>query len=112
MYTEDYDHKGFPFRDFLLKLILIIIFVFLLVWLLPKFMAPLPIVKENNNANSNITKIKGLDALTSQIYQDNMIKMKNAAISYYTDERLPKEVGESKKMTLREMIGERLLYIL
>ena len=40
MYTEDYENRGFPFRDFLLKLILIIIFVFLLVWLLPKFIKP------------------------------------------------------------------------
>ena len=40
MYTEEYENRGFPFRNFLLKLILIIIFVFLLVWLLPKFIAP------------------------------------------------------------------------
>ena len=29
MYNEEYENRGFPFRDFLLKLILIIIFVFL-----------------------------------------------------------------------------------
>ena len=40
MYTDEYENRGFPFRNFLLKLILIIIFVFLLVWLLPKFIAP------------------------------------------------------------------------
>ena len=33
MYTEEYEHKGFPFKDFLIKLILVIIFVLLLVWL-------------------------------------------------------------------------------
>ena len=35
--------------------------------------------------------------------------MKEAAISYYTDERLPKESGEFKQMTLSEMIGLKLI---
>ena len=52
MYNEEYENRGFPFRDFLLKLILIIIFVFLLCWLLPKFIAP-TIVNENNS-NSDL----------------------------------------------------------
>ncbi len=98
MYSEEFEHKGFPLRDFLLKLILILIFVFLLIWLLPKFISPTTIVKEDNSKNSaNSQNNKALSALTSQIFQDNLDKMKEAAISYYTDERLPKEVGESKK---------------
>ena len=35
--------------------------------------------------------------------------MKNAAIVYYTTDRLPKNVGDSKKMTLREMISQKLI---
>ena len=107
MHTEEYENRGFPFRDFLLKLILIIIFVFLLVWLLPKFIAP-KINTNNNNNNSNTE----LSALTSQIFSDNLEKMKEAAITYYTDERLPKEVGESHKMTLSDMIGKKLIVAL
>ncbi len=102
MYNEEYEKRGFPFKDFLLKLILIIIFVFLLVWLLPKFIAP-TINKNLNNNNSEIS------ALTSQIFYDNLEKMKEAAISYYTNERLPKEVGESDKMTLSDMIGKKII---
>ncbi len=105
MYTEEYENRGFPFRNFLLKLILIIIFVFLLVWLLPKFIAP----SINNNIKNNNVDSKEIKALTSQIFQDNLDKMKEAAISYYTDERLPKEEGEYKEMTLSEMIGLKLL---
>ncbi len=97
MYTEEYEKRQFPFRDFLLKIILVIIFVFLLVWLLPKFIAP---------STSNVTDIS---PLTSQIFGDNLEKMKEAAISYYTTERLPSELGESKKMTLREMIANNLV---
>lgn len=109
MYTEDYENRGFPFRDFLLKLILIIIFVFLLVWLLPKFIAPA--VVKNLDTETTIDS-KQLDALGEQIFNDNLDTMKEAAIAYYTDERLPKEVGESDKMTLSDMIGKKLVVAL
>lgn len=102
MYTEEYEQRGFPFRDFLLKLILIIIFIFLLVWLLPKFISPKVVNKNSDKTIEN-------KALSSQIFAENINKMKEAAISYYTEERLPKEVGESEKMTLSEMIGKKLL---
>lgn len=105
MYTEEYENRGFPFRNFLLKLILIIIFVFLLVWLLPKFIAP-AVNKDLKNNSSNTTQI---NALTSQIFADNLNKMKEAAILYYTDERLPESNGEFKQMTLSEMIGLKLI---
>ena len=85
MYTEEYENRGFPFRDFLLKLILIIIFVFLLVWLLPKFIKP-QVVENCDNSNSISKEVL---ALSAQIFADNINTMKEAAISYYTDERLP-----------------------
>lgn len=118
MYTEEYERRGFPFRDFLLKLILVIIFVFLLVWLLPKFIRP-----TINNYTSNNTKastsessgsynLSGLDALTSQIFAQNIDRMKEAAISYYTDERLPQNVGDSETMTLSDMIGKKIIVAL
>lgn len=112
MYTEDYENRGFPFRDFLLKLILIIIFVFLLVWLLPKFISP-KTVENNNNANKqNNNSSSEISAISSQIFMDNINRMKEAAISYYTDERLPKEVGSYEKMTLKEMIEKKLIIAL
>ena len=108
MYTED--KKGFPIGNLLTKLILVIIFVLLLVWLLPKFMVP-AITKSINNGKcgSNVTENTAIKALTSQIFSDNLEKMKKAAISYYTDERLPKEVNESKKLTLSDMIGLKII---
>ncbi len=113
MYTEEYERRGFPFRDFLLKLILIIIFVFLLVWLLPKFISPSTVVTKDGNCggttNGEVCDNSGIKALTSQIFSDNLEKMKEAAINYYTDERLPKEVGESDTMTLSDMIGKHLI---
>ena len=82
MYNEEYENRGFPFKDFLLKLILIIIFVFLLVWLLPKFIAP-AIDKDLGNGTEINENINGL---TSKIFADNIDKMKEAAISYYNVE--------------------------
>lgn len=132
MYTEEYERRGFPFRDFLLKLILVIVFAFLLIWLLPKFIRPTinTTATSNTKAATNETSkskdskneskectsgscdISGLDALTSQIFADNINKMKEAAISYYTDERLPKNAGDSEKMTLSDMIGKKLIIAL
>ena len=104
--------REFPFKDFLTKLILVIVFVFLLVWLLPKFITP-TIVQEN----CNDTKKSGpstecslaYSSLTSQIFQDNLDKMKEAAVSYYTVERLPNAIGDTDKMTLADMYEKKLL---
>ncbi len=109
MYTEEYETKGFPFRELAIKIILVVIFAFLLVWLLPKFILPAIDTKE---CKSSTCDTSGIDALTSQIFLDNLEKMKNAAISYYTDERLPQEVGQSDKMTLSDMIGKKIIIAL
>lgn len=105
MYSEQYEKRGLPFKDFLLKLILVIIFAFLVAWLLPKFIQPAVIT---NAKEASVD----LSPLTSQIFADNLDRMKEAAISYYTDERLPKEVGESETMTLSDMIGKKLIVAL
>ena len=113
MYTEEYNRRGFPIRDFILKLILVIIFVFLLVWLLPKFISPTinntTLASSQKECPTGTCDLSGLDALTSQIFADNMERMKDAAISYYTDERLPQEVGKSETMTLSDMIGKKII---
>ncbi len=98
MYTDELvEKRRFPFRDFLLKLILVVVFVLLLVWLLPKFMAPVATPKVD------------LTPLTSQIFADNLKRMQDAATSYYTTERLPKEIGDKDTMTLRDMIAKNLI---
>lgn len=106
MNNEEYESRGFPFKNFLLKLILIIIFVFLLVWLLPKFIVPT--INENLEKNNNTNNTE-ISALASQIFYNNLEKMKDAAISYYTNERLPQEIGQSDTMTLSDMIGKKII---
>ena len=82
------ENKGFTIKDLLIRLVLIIIFIFLLIWLFP-----MPDLKPLNN----------------QIFADNLDRMKDVAKSYYTVERLPKDFNTSKKMTLKEMIDNKLI---
>lgn len=78
--------------------------------------------EKNNKSNSKNSNKNGskeetdefdsetaLKALASQIFINNITEMKDAAIAYYTDERLPQEVGESDKMTLSDMIGKKIM---
>lgn len=62
--------------------------VFLLVWLLPK---------------------PNLNPLYDRVFADNIQMIKEAAKSYYTVERLPKEVDQTVKMTLDQMIADKLV---
>ena len=82
------ERRGLRVKDLLIRLILIIIFIFLLIWLFPT-----PNLKPLNN----------------QIFADNVARMKDAAKSYYTVERLPKDINTSKRMTLKEMIDNHLI---
>ncbi len=88
MYIEENEKRKFPLVDFLLKLVLIIIFVLLLMWLIPW---------PNN------------DALKDQIFNANLQEMKDAATMYFTTERLPQEVGDKTKLTLQDMLDLKLL---
>ena len=89
MYVETEEVKrGFPLRDFLIKLLLIIIFVVLLVLFLP------------------IPKMSGV---IDKIFNANVQTVKDAALSYFTTERLPKDVGSSVNLTLQEMIDLHLI---
>lgn len=87
MYAEE-EKRRFPLLEFLLKLILIIVFVLLLVWLLP---------------------IPDLTGLNNRIFNANVAEMKDAAISYFTTERLPQKEGDSVTLTLQEMLDMKLL---
>ncbi len=88
---------------FLFKLIIIVIFILFIIWLLS--MA----VRKNNTSN-NTSKYNNANSVrVSTVYQDNLYRMKDAGISYYTLERLPQNVGDVKKITLAEMYDSHLL---
>ena len=76
------------FRDLLVKVLLIVIFIFLLMYLFP---------------------MPNLQPFYSSIFNNNIQTMKDAAEDYYTTERMSKEDGKSTKMTLQEMIDDKLI---
>ncbi len=75
-------------RDLLVKLLLIVIFVFLLMKLIP---------------------MPDLSTFKDSVFSNNINSMKDAAKSYYTTERMPSETGKSSKMTLQEMLDQNLI---
>lgn len=82
------NNNGFTIKDLLIRLILIIVFIFLLIWLFP-----MPNLKPLNN----------------QIFADNLDRMKNVAKTYYTTERLPEHINDYRKMSLKQMIDNKLI---
>ena len=94
MYTEEYDKRPFPFRDFLLKFIIIVIFALLLVWLIPKFISP---------------KTSGNEVTSSKVFEKNLTTMKKASVNYYSKkENLPTD-NSKEVITLRQMISKNML---
>lgn len=95
MYTEERPRRGYLLKEFIMKLILIIIFVLLLIWLVPW-----------PNMDSYINS---LNPLKDQIFNSNLQTMKEAGITYFTTERLPKEVGDKTTLSLQQMLDMKLL---
>ena len=94
MYTEEYDKRPFPFRDFLLKFIMIVIFALFLVWLVPKFISP---------------KTSGNEVTSSKVFEKNLTAMKTASVNYYSKkENLPTD-NSKEVITLRQMISKNML---
>ena len=75
-------------RDLLVKLLLIVVFIFVLMKLIP---------------------MPNMTAFYDSVFSNNINSMKDAAKSYYTVERMPSETGKSSKMTLQEMLDQKLL---
>jgi len=107
MYNERND--SFSIRDIILQLLFIVLFVLVLVWLFPTRGSMEKSLK-GVKVDADLSGLESqLEVLTNRIFAENLETMKEAAISYYTDERLPKKVGESKELTLKEMLDEKLL---
>ena len=88
MYSNE-KNPGLNWKDLIIKAIFLVIFVLLIVWLFPK--------------------VPNMTAFYSNIFRENISYMQDAAESYYTIERLPKNVGDTAEMTLQEMIDKNLI---
>ena len=79
---------GINWKDVLVKIILLILFILLLVWIFPR-------------PNMNV--------FYDSVYRDNVNSMRESARNFYTIDRLPKNVGEQTSMTLKQMFDQHLL---
>ena len=86
MYNEN--ERSHFFRDLIVKILLVLLFVFLIMWLVP---------------------MPNLNPLYDKVFTQNMNTMTDAAKGYFTTSRLPKEEGETKKLTLGDMINNKML---
>lgn len=91
MYDER--KERFTLKDVIIQVLFVGVFVFLLMWLFPM--------------KSDVKK--ALSPLYDQIFNQNVTSMKEAAISYYTTPRLPKNIGDEEKMTLAEMLASNIV---
>ncbi len=79
---------GINWVDLIIKVILLILFVLLICWLFP---------------------MPKLDTFYDKVFNENIQTMKNAARNYYTVDRLPSAIGETKTMTLKQLIDSKII---
>lgn len=88
------NERGFSLTDFIVKAIIVIIFILFTVWLLS--------LSTKKMANS-------VEVLTDSVFSENIEKMKEVGKSYFTTKRLPENVGDVKTLTLQKMYDEHLI---
>ena len=99
MYEER--REKFSFKSFFLTILIVLLFVFLMLWLFPS--------KWDVEKLQSTYDLERLSVLYDEVFANNVARMKDAAIGYYTNERMPQKVGETKKLTLREMYDLHLV---
>lgn len=80
------ENKGFNWLKIAIEVLIIFIFVLILVWIFPM---------PGKNTNSN--------------YDENFETFRSAAKSYFTVDKLPKNVGDTVRMSLDEMIEKNII---
>ena len=87
MYTNN---KGFGLKDLIIKIIFVALFVLLLIWLF-------------RNYSPN------MKPFYSNVFRENISYMQDAAKSYFTNDKLPTEIGSTTRLTLKQMEDMKLV---
>lgn len=82
--------NGFSILDMIVKIIFAALFIFILVWLFQK-------------------KVPNMEPFYSNVFRENIKYMQEAGESYFTDDKMPKNVGDTVKITLSEMFEKKLI---
>lgn len=112
MYEERKDK--FSVRDLILQILFILLFVFLLMWLFPTRGDVDKLSKQCGSGKDSkecpvVSNKDENTVLYDRIFNENVLAMKDAAKSYYTNERLPQTVGSKSSMTLKEMLSKKII---
>lgn len=94
----------FALKTVILRIILVIIALFILVWLFP--------TKQyvTNQIDKSINKkLDGIGTSYNGVFNENVKIMKDGATSYFTSDRLPKNTGDTVTLTLKEMLDRHLI---
>ena len=63
----------------------------------------------DDSANTSTSEITCIGLTKEMVFNTNIRDIKEAAISYFTNERLPQTVGETEKITLKQMKEKKLI---
>jgi len=99
MYEEE--KTGFSIKNFILQILIVLLIIFLLMWIFP--------TKTFFNRNSGVSLNSYEENMYEQAFSSSIESMKEAAVGYFTEERLPKTNDKSVKLTLQEMYDEHLI---
>lgn len=88
MYSNDKGSR-FSILNLLVKIIFFVLFVLVILWLFPK--------------------TPNMKPFYSNVFRENISYMQEAAEAYFTNDKMPKEIGASEKITLGDMIDGKLI---
>lgn len=105
MYEER--KNSMSFKDVILQLMLVVLFVLIMIWLFPtkNYLKDNFVGKEELESELSLQ----LQSLYGRLFTDNIESMRDAAQGYFTNERLPQKIGASATLTLKEMEEKKLI---
>ncbi|MBR1417320.1 MAG: hypothetical protein IJ572_05885 [Bacilli bacterium] len=88
MYYDDNVKIKIDWKNLIIKLILVVLFVLLIIWLFP---------------------VPKLDTFYNKIYNENLSNMKEVSEKYFASENLPETTGSSVTIKLQDMLDKKII---
>ena len=104
--------KGFAATPLLASLAMILLLVGLFVFLAGKYDKDTNVAVNSSDASylsAEASNEKTSPVGKARIFNENLRTIKDAAVSYFTNERLPRNIGDTVKLTLSEMQNKKLV---
>lgn len=98
MYDEDNNDKRETLKGIFIKIVLVVLFIFVLMMLFP-----------TKGFVTNYVDKKVAENGSADNFNNNLLAMATAGSGYFTSSRLPENTGDKVKMTLGEMYDNKLL---